>query len=247
VFLYSCVVAMIATSAILKSRITDQPIAADAKHEPFFKSLKEGLKFSFKTEQIASSISLDLFAVLFGGVVALLPAFCKDILHVGPTAMGFLRASQFLGSGMMGVFLAYRPPLRKAGRNLLVSVAMFGVCIICFALSENYWLSFALLMLSGAFDNVSVIIRSTILQLYTPDAMRGRVSSVNSIFIKSSNEIGDFESGAAAKLLGLVPAVIFGGSMTLLVVAVTFLVAKNIRTLDLTKDPDEVQDSKFKV
>jgi len=240
VFLYSCVVLMIVTSAILKSRISDQPIAADVKHEPFFKSLKEGLKFSFKTEQIASSISLDLFAVLFGGVVALLPAFCKDILHVGPTAMGFLRASQFLGSGLMGVFLAYRPPLRKAGRNLLVSVAMFGVCIICFALSENYWLSFALLMLSGAFDNVSVIIRSTILQLYTPDAMRGRVSSVNSIFIKSSNEIGDFESGAAAKLLGLVPAVIFGGSMTLLVVAVTFLVAKNIRTLDLTKDPEGV-------
>jgi hypothetical protein len=178
--------------------------------------------------------------VLFGGVVALLPAFCIDILHVGPTAMGFLRASQFLGSAMMGVFLAYHPPLKNAGRNLLLSVSMFGFCIIGFALSEYYWLSFILLMSAGAFDNVSVIIRSTILQLYTPDAMRGRVNSVNAIFIKSSNEIGDFESGVAASFLGLVPAVIFGGSMTLFVVAMTFLIAKNLRTLDLTKDPEEL-------
>jgi MFS family permease len=240
IVLYSIVVCFIVLSAILKSKISDQPISSEVKHESFFKSLNEGLRFSFKTEQIASSISLDLFAVLFGGVVALLPAFCIDILHVGPTAMGFLRASQFLGSAMMGVFLAYHPPLKNAGRNLLLSVSMFGFCIIGFALSEYYWLSFILLMSAGAFDNVSVIIRSTILQLYTPDAMRGRVNSVNAIFIKSSNEIGDFESGVAASFLGLVPAVIFGGSMTLFVVAMTFLIAKNLRTLDLTKDPEEL-------
>jgi sugar phosphate permease len=144
-----------------------------------------------------------------------------------------------MGSAVMGFVLAYFPPLKNAGRNLLVSIALFGICIIGFALSEIYWLSFMFLFLSGAFDNISVIIRSTILQLYTPDAMRGRVSSVNSLFIKSSNEIGDFESGVAASILGLVPAVIFGGSMTLLVVSATFLLAKNLRTLDLTKDPEE--------
>jgi sugar phosphate permease len=235
---YSVVVAMIATSAVLKSRISDQPVLHDVRKEPFIKSLKEGLRFTVKTKPIVSSISLDLFAVLFGGVVALLPAFCMDILHVGPTAMGFLRASQFLGSASMGFFLAYYPPLKHAGRNMFLSVALFGVCIIGFALSEFYWLSFIFLLLSGAFDNVSVIIRSTILQLYTPDAMRGRVNSVNSIFIKSSNEIGDFESGLAARILGLVPAVIFGGSMTLLVVAATYLLVPSLKKLDLTKDPE---------
>lgn len=236
VFSYCCVVILIITSAILKSRIADQPIDKDVKHESFFKSLKEGLHFVFKKQEIASSISLDLFAVLFGGVVALLPAFCKDILHVDATAYGLLRSSQFLGSAIMGIGLAYHPPLKNAGRNLLGSIALFGLCIIGFALSKNYWLSFTLLLLSGAFDNVSVIIRSTILQLYTPDSMRGRVSSVNSIFIKSSNEIGDFESGLAAKFLGLVPAVIFGGSMTLLVVVATFFLAKNLRSLNLRKE-----------
>ena len=237
---FSIVVILIATSAILKSFISDQPIAKEVKHESFFKSLKEGLRFVFKSQPIVSSISLDLFAVLFGGVVALLPAFCKDILGVGPTALGLLRGSQFMGSAIMGFALAYFPPLKNAGRNLLISIALFGVCIIGFALSEVYWLSFLFLFLSGAFDNVSVIIRSTILQLYTPDAMRGRVSSVNSLFIKSSNEIGDFESGVAAKLLGLVPAVIFGGSMTLLVVGFTYWFAPSLRKIDLTKDPEQL-------
>jgi hypothetical protein len=237
---FSIVVILIATSAILKSFISDQPIAKEVKHESFFKSLKEGLRFVFKSQPIVSSISLDLFAVLFGGVVALLPAFCKDVLGVGPTALGLLRGSQFLGSAIMGFALAYFPPLKNAGRNLLISIALFGVCIIGFALSEVYWLSFLFLFLSGAFDNVSVIIRSTILQLYTPDAMRGRVSSVNSLFIKSSNEIGDFESGVAAKLLGLVPAVIFGGSMTLLVVGFTYWFATALRKIDLTKDPEQL-------
>ncbi len=243
VFAFSVIVSLIAASAILKGLLKDQPILPDVQHEPFLKSLKEGLKFSFKTKPIASSISLDLFAVLFGGVVALLPAFCVDILHVGPTAMGFLRASQFIGSAMMGVFLAYYPPLKKAGRNMLLSVAFFGISIIGFALSEFYWLSFLFLFLSGAFDNVSVVIRSTILQLYTPDKMRGRVSSVNSIFIKSSNEIGDFESGVMARLIGLVPAVIFGGSMTLLVVIGTNFFAPNLKYLDLTKDPENESES----
>lgn len=238
-FSYAVVVALIATSAILKQKISDQPIDKNVKNESFYLSLKEGLQFVFRKQEIASSISLDLFAVLFGGVVALLPAFCKDILHVDATAYGLLRASPFLGSAIMGVILAYRPPLKNAGYKLLLNIALYGLCIIGFGLSTHYWLSFVLLFLSGAFDNVSVIIRSTILQLYTPDSMRGRVNSVNSIFIKSSNEIGDFESGLAAKFLGLVPAVIFGGSMTLLVVAGTYLLAKNLRHLDLKKAMEE--------
>jgi MFS family permease len=236
------VVVLISASAFLKSFIPDQPVSKDIKQESFFKSLKEGLRFVFKSQPIVSSISLDLFAVLFGGVVALLPAFCKDILQVGPTALGLLRGSQFMGSAAMGFMLAYFPPLKNAGRNLLISIALFGICIIGFALSEIYWLSFIFLFLSGAFDNVSVIIRSTILQLYTPDSMRGRVSSVNSLFIKSSNEIGDFESGLAAKILGLVPAVIFGGSMTLVVVGFTAWFAPALRKIDLTKDPEEIEE-----
>jgi sugar phosphate permease len=209
-----------------------QPPPQDG-HEPFVRSFFGGLRFVFGTQAILSSISLDLFAVLFGGVIGLVPAFCKDILHVGPAAMGLLKSSQFLGSAVMGFILAHYPPTRHAGRNLLWSIGIFGLCIIGFALSESYVLSFALLFLSGSFDNVSVIIRSTIIQLFTPDNMRGRVSAVNSIFIKSSNEIGDFESGLAASMIGLVPAVILGGTVTLAVVGFTAICAPKLRKLKL--------------
>jgi MFS family permease len=157
--------------------------------EPFIHSFFGGVKFVFGTQAILSSITLDLFAVLFGGVIGLVPAFCKDVLHVGPTMMGMLKASLYLGSAVAGFVLAHHPPTRHAGRNLLICVGAFGLCIIGFALSPFYWLSFAMLFLAGGFDNVSVIIRSTIIQIFTPDEMRGRVAAVNSIFIKSSNEI----------------------------------------------------------
>lgn len=230
---YAFVAVLVSISAILSMRIPDQPVEPAMKKETFFESFKGGIKFVFSTQAIVSAISLDLFAVLFGGVGALLPAFCKDILKVGPTALGLLKTAQFIGSGVMGLVMAYYPPTMNAGRNLLGSIALFGVCIIGFALSQNYALSFLFLFLSGVFDNVSVIIRSTILQMFTPDNMRGRVGAVNSIFIKSSNEIGDFEGGVAARYLGLVPAVIFGGTMTLLVVGGTYILAPALRKLKL--------------
>ncbi|MBS1622638.1 MAG: MFS transporter [Bacteroidetes bacterium] len=201
--------------------------------EPFVRSFFGGIRFVFGTQAILSSISLDLFAVLFGGVTGLVPAFCKDILHVGPALMGVLKAALFLGSAVAGFLLAHHPPTKHAGRNLLICVGLYGICIIGFALSQWFWLSFLMLFMAGGFDNVSVIIRGTIIQLFTPDEMRGRVSAVNSIFIKSSNEIGDFESGLASAKLGLEYGVIFGGVMTLLVVAGTAVFAPTLRKMRL--------------
>ncbi|MCW3125585.1 MAG: major facilitator superfamily 1 [Bacteroidetes bacterium] len=201
--------------------------------EPFVRSFFGGIRFVFGTQAILSSITLDLFAVLFGGVTGLIPAFCKDVLHTGPTMMGLLKAALFLGSAVAGFGLAHHPPTKNAGRNLLICVGAYGACIIGFALSPYYWLSFAMLFMAGGFDNVSVIIRGTIIQIFTPDEMRGRVAAVNSIFIKSSNEIGDFESGLAASYLGLVPGVILGGVMTLLVVGGTAIFAPALRKMKL--------------
>lgn len=193
--------------------------------------LFSGLHFVFKHQIILSAISLDLFAVLFGGAVALLPAFAADILYVGPEGLGFLRSAQSLGAIPAAICLAYYPIRSNMGKILLYAVAGFGVCMILFAFSTNFWLSFLLLILSGAFDSVSVVIRSNLIQTYTPENMKGRVSAVNSIFISSSNEIGAFESGLAAKLLGVVPSVVFGGSMTLLVVGLIAFYAKKLRRL----------------
>ncbi len=201
------------------------------KEETLYESLTMGLKFVFKNQIMLSAISLDLFAVLFGGAVALLPVFAKDILHGGPQALGILRAAPFFGSVVMGLFMAYYPPTRHAGRNLLIAVTGFGIATIAFAFSESFVLSFAMLFLTGAFDNISVVIRQTILQVTTPDTMRGRVSAVNQIFIASSNEIGAFESGLAAKLMGTVPSVVFGGCMTLVVVISTYIFAPKMRKL----------------
>lgn len=195
--------------------------------------LSSGLKFVFRNQILLGAMTLDMFAVLFGGAVAMLPVFAAEILMTGPQGLGFLRAAPMIGAVIMSVIMAHRPPLAHAGRYLLAGVAGFGISIICFALSRNFYLSLFLLMLSGMFDNISVIIRTTVMQLITPDEMRGRVASVNSIFIGSSNEIGSFESGLAAKLLGLIPSVIFGGMMTLLIVGVTARKAPALRRLDL--------------
>ncbi len=211
------------------------PLPERKKEEGFFHSLTEGLRFVFGHQVLLGSMALDMFGVLFGGAVALLPVFAADVLHTGPQGLGLLRAAPAFGAVFMSLFLAYYPPLKRTGITLLAGITGFGICIIIFAISRNFWLSLTVLMMSGMFDNISVIIRGTILQLYTPDAMRGRVASVNSIFIGSSNELGSFESGLAAKLMGLVPSVIFGGGMTLFVVFATARLAPKLRKMESRK------------
>jgi MFS family permease len=220
-----------AAVAIITLRVTEPP--APTERAPIFKSIGEGLRFVFNHQIVLGALALDMFSVLFGGAVALLPAFIAEVLRHGPEALGILRAAPAVGAVVAGLWLARRPPQRHAGRLLLLAVAGFGICIIGFALSRWFWLSAVMLMLSGLFDGVSVVLRSTILQLVTPDHMRGRVSSINGIFIGSSNELGAFESGVAARLLGLVPSVVFGGCMTLSVVIATAKLAPRLRRLDL--------------
>jgi len=201
--------------------------------EGVFTRIRSGINFVFKTPELLGAFTLDMFAVLFGGAVAMLPVFASDILHVGPQGLGLLRACPAIGATLMAFVLMFRPPMRETGKILFICVLGFGLCMIGFGLSTSFILSGLLLILSGAFDNVSVVIRGTILQLFTPDEMRGRVASVNSIFIGSSNELGAFESGVTAKLMGLVPSVVFGGIMTLAVVFTTIKVNKPLRKLSL--------------
>jgi MFS family permease len=201
--------------------------------EGVFSRIHSGISFVFKTPELLGAFTLDMFAVLFGGAVAMLPVFASDILMAGPQGLGLLRACPAIGATLMAFVMMYRPPLKDTGRLLFLSVTGFGLCMIGFGLSKNFFLSGFMLILSGAFDNVSVVIRGTILQLFTPDDMRGRVASVNSIFIGSSNELGAFESGVAAKLMGLVPSVVFGGIMTLGVVFTTIRLNKPLRKLSL--------------
>ena len=196
-----------------------------------WESVKEGLRFVKNTKIVLSAISIDMFAVLFGGATAMLPVFAKDILHVDASGMGLLRAAQGIGTVLV-LFALARFPLKNAqGRTMLLAVAAFGCCMLVFALSTSFWLSFAAILCSGVFDGISVLVRGTIMQLYVPDGMRGRVSSVNSMFINSSNEVGQFESGVAARLLGTVPSVVFGGCMTLLVVAIAWFKAPALKKL----------------
>lgn len=220
-------------------RIAPRPIP-DADHtEPALVRIRAGIRFVFSNQLIISAVMLDLFAVLFGGAVALLPVFAKDILKVGPEGLGILRAAMSLGAISMAFFLAHRPLNKNAGKIMLLCVAGFGLCIIGFGLSELFWLSFFFLFMGGVFDAVSVFIRASLVQFQTPDHMKGRVSSVNSIFITSSNEIGAFESGLAASLMGTVPSVIFGGCMTLLVVGITWWRAPRLRSYDFSSAAEQ--------
>jgi MFS family permease len=220
-------------SLVLFSFVKNKPVQHININETLFQRLSSGLKFVFNNQVLLGSMSLDMFAVLFGGAIAMLPVFAAEILMVGPKGLGFLRAAPMVGSVLMSIVLAHKPPMVKAGRYLMIGITGFGLSIICFALSRNYYLSFTMLMLSGMFDNISVIVRATAMQLITPDEMRGRVASVNAIFIGSSNEIGSFESGLAAKLMGLIPSVIFGGLMTLGIVGATAKFAPKLRKLNL--------------
>jgi MFS family permease len=210
----ACALANIALVASLRPR----PAARDFQPVSV-RSLLAGLRFVFCTELILATITLDLFAVLFGGATALLPIYARDILHVGPTGLGYLRAAPSVGAFAMALLLAHRPPLRRAGQALLWAVGGFGVATIIFGLSRDPVLSFVMLFLTGALDNISVVVRGTLVQVLTPDEMRGRVSAVNTIFIGSSNELGEFESGITARWFGTVRAVVLGGVGTLLVVA----------------------------
>lgn len=219
-----------AAVALLSLRVEEPPPAASA---PIFTSIGEGLRFVFSNQVILGAQSLDMFAVLFGGAVSMLPAFIHDVFHYGPEGLGILRAAPAVGAVITGILLARYPINLHAGRWLLGAVAGFGVCMICFAISVNFWVAGLVLVLSGVCDGVSVVMRTTILQLATPDTMRGRVSAINGIFIGSSNELGAFESGIAARLMGLVPSVIFGGAMTLVVVAATAKLAPKLRRLEL--------------
>lgn len=228
IFILTCLtIAFIATFCI-KSRP-----ATYVRTTSIFQSLSEGLRFVFKTKMLLGALSLDLFSVFFGGAVALIPVIAQEILHVGATEFGFLRAAPAVGAVLTMLLMTRFSPMGKPWRNLLFAVTGFGLSIICYGLSTNFYLTLFFLFLEGAFDSVSVIIRSTILQLLTPDDMRGRVSAVNSMFIGSSNEIGQFESGLTAKLMRTVPAIVFGGSMTLIVAGVTWFKTKKLVPLSL--------------
>jgi len=210
--------------------------------ENIWKSLSEGIDFVFKSKMLIWAMSLDLFSVFFGGAVALLPVFADDILKVGSQGLGIMRATSSLGAVVTMLAMTKFSPMGKPWRNLLIAVTGFGLSIICFGLSRSFYLSLLFLFTEGAFDSISVIIRSTIMQLLTPDHMRGRVSAVNSMFIGSSNEIGAFESGTAAKLMGTVTSVIFGGSMTLAIVTITFLKTKKLIPLSLNEIQTPVEE-----
>jgi MFS family permease len=197
------------------------------------KGLSQGFRFVFRSEIILAVLSLDLFAVLFGGAEALLPVFSKEILEVGEVGYGWLRSAHGIGSICLLFLLAYLPLKTNIGYKLFASVAGFGLCILLFGISGNVYLSFGLLFFGGMFDGVSVVIRHSILQLKTPEELKGRVSSINMMFISSSNELGAFESGLAARMLGTVPSVVFGGIMTILVVLVTFFAAPNLKKIKL--------------
>jgi MFS family permease len=222
---------LIAASLIALSKLKQKPPIITAEKKTL-EAVSEGLKYVLKTKEVLAALSLDLFAVFFGGAAAMVPVYAKDILHVGPIGFGWLNAATDIGSICMVISLTLAPLKKKQGLKLLFAVAGFGACIIIFGISKIYILSFFALLVSGVLDGVSVVVRSNIVQLKTPDELRGRVMSVNSMFINSSNEIGQFESGVAAKLMGNIVSVVFGGCMTMLVVIVTAIKAPALKKME---------------
>ncbi|AFR36722.1 MFS transporter [Riemerella anatipestifer] len=226
------IVSLMTLASIFFWQLKPQHSEYNKKEVKVLESMREGLTYIYKTKEILGALCLDMFAVLFGGAVAMIPVYASDILKVGAEGFGLLNAASDIGSMCIIILLSFIPLRRNQGKILLMAVAGFGVCIIGFGLSKLYWLSFFFLMLSGMLDGISVVIRGTIVQLKTPDKIRGRVLSVNSIFIMSSNEMGQFESGLAAKLLGVVRSVIFGGSMTLAIALMVGLTNKKLRKME---------------
>jgi len=226
------VVLLVSLAFIILTSLKKIPPLNERGEKKTWDSVKEGLAFVFKTKELLGAVSLDLFAVLFGGATALIPVYARDILKVGARGFGFLNGASDMGAVCIVILLTVFPFRKKQGKRLLLAVAGFGTCIIIFGISKIFWLSFAVLLLSGVLDGISVVTRGTIMQLKTPDHMRGRVLSVNSMFINSSNELGQFESGIAARILGVVPSVVFGGCMTLLVVITTWFKAPSLRKME---------------
>jgi MFS family permease len=224
-----CSILIIAFIAL--TRLKPKP-PVPTSEEKTWTRVKEGLRFVFKTKEILGSFTLDMFAVLFGGAVAMVPVYARDILKVGPLGLGWLNAAIDIGAIFSVILLTFRPMHKAQGKKLFFAVAGFGICIIIFAFSKWFLLSFAALLIAGMLDGISVVIRGTVMQLRTPDHMRGRVSSVGSMFINSSNELGQFESGFASRLMGVVPSVVFGGCMTLLVVIITWWKAPTLRKFE---------------
>ncbi len=235
--------ALLVTCAIITLKFPPTPVSPRAANDaPGFRSLLAGVSFVWTRKLMLGVMLLDLFAVLVGGVTYLLPVFAKDILHVGAIGFGVLRAAPACGAAATAIVLAHRPPMRRAGRALLLAVAGFGCATIVFGLSKSFWLSFAMLIACGACDNISVVVRHTLVQLLTPDAMRGRVSAVNQIFIGSSNELGGLESGVTAAWWGPVRSVLFGGLGTLATVAIigwAFPPLRKLGRLDQVRDEGE--------
>ena len=232
----SIIFILVSFSFFILFKIDRKPVLNPKIGEPVLESLKEGIRFVFKTKAILGALALDMFSVLFGGAIALLAIFAEDILKIGPQGFGILVAAPSVGSFLTMLVTAYIPISKNAGMKLLAAIFGFGVCIIVFGLSSVFWVSVLALFFSGVTDGVSMVIRQTILQLKTPDHMRGRVSSVNSMFVGSSNELGAFESGVTAKLMGTAAAVVFGGTMTLITVVSTGILNPTLRRLDLTED-----------
>jgi MFS family permease len=228
------VVVILSLTIFCAFQISSKNIENQTKAD-FFESLKEGYYFVKGQKILWYSIVLDMFSVLFGGVIAMLPVFAKDILHVGAEGLGIMRASPAIGAVLVMLGTAFFPPTNRAWRNMLVAVAGFGVATLIFAVSQNFVLSCFALFLTGAFDSISVVIRSTILQMLPPDHLRGRVSAVNGVFVSASNELGAFESGSAAKIMGVVPSIIFGGVMTLGIVGYIFTQSKELFSVKLMK------------
>lgn len=235
------VIALLLGVMVCIFQIENRPVPVKTvQHESIWHSLREGISYVFKTKIILYSISLDLFSVLFGGVIAILPIFAEDILKVGAEGLGILRAAPSVGAVVTMVTLVYFPPLKHAWRNLILAIAGFGVATLVFGVSTNFWLSVTALFFTGAFDSISVVIRQTVLRFYTPDEMRGRVSSVNGVFVSTSNEMGAFESGVAAKFFGTVPSVLLGAGVTLVLVSLVALTSKEL--FDLKVDQKIAED-----
>ena len=226
------IVALLVVALVAISLIEKKPAANERGERKTWDSVRDGINFVFKTKELLGAISLDLFAVLFGGAVAMVPVFARDILHIGAEGFGFLNAASDMGAILIVVLLTLFPLRKRQGYTLMYAVAGFGICIIIFGLSKIFWISFVALLISGMLDGISVVVRGTIAQLKTPDNMRGRVSSVNSMFINSSNELGQFESGVMAKLMGVIRSVVFGGCMTLAVVVITWIKAPSLRKME---------------
>jgi MFS family permease len=226
------VVCLVAIGFFFVQKISAKPPHAVVVEQKPLESVKEGLRFVFNSKELLGALCLDLFAVLFGGAVAMVPVFARDILKVGPIGFGWLNAATDIGAMLIIVLVTIFPVEKKQGKKLLIAVAGFGACIVLFALSKLFWLSFFALLVSGILDGFSMVVRGTIVQLKTPSHMRGRVMSVNSMFINSSNELGQFESGLAAKAMGVIPSVVFGGAMTILVVVITWFKAPKLKEME---------------